>query len=84
MSLSVELDESKETDRADFRVLLVCAVVKMKSDEDKTKVLSPHLLMAYSGEPGECTGYLDRARLTREMVLLGELGHLHARSSPGL
>lgn len=25
----------------------------MKSDEDKTKVLSPHLLMAYSGEPGE-------------------------------
>lgn len=26
----------------------------MKSDEDKTKVLSPHLLMAYSGEPGQC------------------------------
>jgi hypothetical protein len=29
--------------------------VKMKSDEDKTKVLSPHLLMAYSGEPGSST-----------------------------
>lgn len=28
------------------------SIVKMKSDEDKTKVLSPHLLMSYSGEPG--------------------------------
>jgi hypothetical protein len=28
------------------------SIVKMKADEDKTKVLSPHLLMAYSGEPG--------------------------------
>lgn len=28
------------------------SVVKMKSDEDKIKTLSPHLLMAYSGEPG--------------------------------
>ena len=29
------------------------SIVKMKVDEDKIKVLSPHLLMAYSGEPGE-------------------------------
>lgn len=29
------------------------SIVKMKADEDKTKVLSPHLLMSYSGEPGE-------------------------------
>ena len=28
------------------------SIVKMKSDEDKIKVLSPHLLMSYSGEPG--------------------------------
>lgn len=28
------------------------SIVKMKSDEDKIKVLSPHLLMAFSGEPG--------------------------------
>ena len=28
------------------------SVVKMKTDEDKIKTLSPHLLMAYSGEPG--------------------------------
>lgn len=28
------------------------SIVKMKTDEDKIKVLSPHLLMAFSGEPG--------------------------------
>ena len=28
------------------------SIVKMKVDEDKIKVLSPHLRMAYSGEPG--------------------------------
>lgn len=28
------------------------SIVKMKIDEDKIKALSPHLLMAYSGEPG--------------------------------
>ena len=30
------------------------SIVKMKIDEDKIKTLSPHLLMAYSGEPGTC------------------------------
>ncbi|TFK75905.1 N-terminal nucleophile aminohydrolase [Pluteus cervinus] len=29
------------------------SIVKMKTDEDKIKILSPHLLMAYSGEPGD-------------------------------
>ena len=28
------------------------SIVKMKVDEDKIKALGPHLLMAYSGEPG--------------------------------
>ena len=28
------------------------SIVKMKSDEDKTKDVGPHLVMAYSGEPG--------------------------------
>ena len=28
------------------------SVVKMKVDEEKIKTLGPHLLMAYSGEPG--------------------------------
>ena len=31
---------------------IVNVLVTMKVDEDKIKVLSPHLLMAYSGEPG--------------------------------
>jgi 20S proteasome subunit beta 4 len=30
------------------------SIVKMKVDEDKIKTLSPHLLMAYSGESGTC------------------------------
>lgn len=29
------------------------SIVKMKGDEDKIKQLSSHLLMAFSGEPGE-------------------------------
>lgn len=28
------------------------SIVKMKTDDDKIKVVSPHLLMSYSGEPG--------------------------------
>lgn len=28
------------------------SIVKMKSDEDKMKVIGPHLVMAYTGEPG--------------------------------
>ena len=31
------------------------SIVKMKVDEDKIKTLSPHLLMAYSGESGTPT-----------------------------
>ena len=33
------------------------SIVKMKVDEDKIKVLSPHLLMAFSGEPGVLSVY---------------------------
>lgn len=29
------------------------SIVKMKIDEDKIKQVSPQLLMAYSGEPGQ-------------------------------
>ena len=32
----------------------VHSIIKVKSDVDKIKELSSHLLMAYSGEPGEC------------------------------
>ncbi|OCH90797.1 N-terminal nucleophile aminohydrolase [Obba rivulosa] len=35
------------------------SIVKMKTDEDKIKVLSPHLLMAYSGEPGDTVQFAE-------------------------
>ncbi|KAF8192699.1 20S proteasome subunit [Mycena galopus ATCC 62051] len=43
------------------------SIIKMKTDEDKIKTLSPHLLMAYSGEPGntvQFTEYIRRALAT--------------------
>lgn len=36
------------------------SIVKMKIDEDKIKTLSPHLLMAYSGESGSSTHHTPR------------------------
>ncbi|KIK57361.1 hypothetical protein GYMLUDRAFT_75564 [Collybiopsis luxurians FD-317 M1] len=39
------------------------SIVKMKHDEDKIKIVSPHLLMAYSGEPGDTiqfSEYIER------------------------
>jgi 20S proteasome subunit beta 4 len=35
------------------------SIVKMKIDEDKIKALSPHLLMAYSGEPGDTVQFAE-------------------------
>ncbi|KAF9010052.1 20S proteasome subunit [Cyathus striatus] len=35
------------------------SIVKMKIDEDKIKSLSPHLLMAYSGEPGDTVQFAE-------------------------
>jgi len=35
------------------------SIVKMKVDEDKIKTLSPHLLMAYSGEPGDTIQFAE-------------------------
>ncbi|KAF8352143.1 nucleophile aminohydrolase [Amanita rubescens] len=35
------------------------SIVKMKSDEDKIKVLSPHLLMSHSGEPGDTVHFAE-------------------------
>ncbi|TEB26950.1 proteasome component Pre1 [Coprinellus micaceus] len=35
------------------------SIVKMKIDEDKIKVLGPHLLMAYSGEPGDTVQFAE-------------------------
>ncbi|EIN14217.1 N-terminal nucleophile aminohydrolase [Punctularia strigosozonata HHB-11173 SS5] len=35
------------------------SIVKMKSDEDKVKVLTPHLCMTYSGEPGDTVQFAE-------------------------
>ncbi|EIM87611.1 20S proteasome subunit [Stereum hirsutum FP-91666 SS1] len=35
------------------------SIVKMKVDEDKIKTLTPHLLMAYSGEPGDTVHFAE-------------------------
>ncbi|KAI0046321.1 20S proteasome subunit [Auriscalpium vulgare] len=35
------------------------SIIKMKIDEDKIKTLSPHLLMAYSGEPGDTVQFAE-------------------------
>jgi len=35
------------------------SIVKMKVDEDKIKTLSPHLLMAYSGESGDTIKFAE-------------------------
>ncbi|KAF9522342.1 20S proteasome subunit [Crepidotus variabilis] len=35
------------------------SIVKMKSDQDKIKALSPHLLMTYSGEPGDTLQFAE-------------------------
>ncbi|RXW13403.1 hypothetical protein EST38_g12449 [Candolleomyces aberdarensis] len=35
------------------------SIVKMKVDEDKIKALGPHLLMAYSGEPGDTVQFAE-------------------------
>lgn len=50
------------------------SIVKMKSDEDKTKVLSPHLLMSYSGEPGLWTPVTphDASRSNQEISFIAQ------------
>jgi len=35
------------------------SIIKVKLDEDKIKALSPHLLMAYSGEPGDTVQFAE-------------------------
>ncbi|KAG8678239.1 Proteasome subunit beta type-4, partial [Ceratobasidium sp. 428] len=35
------------------------SIVRMKSNEDKTKILGPNLVMAYSGEPGDTIQFAE-------------------------
>jgi len=49
----------------------------MKSDEDKIKALSPHLLMAYSGEPGDTVQF---AEFIERNIRLYQIRNLYALS----
>jgi len=49
------------------------SIVKMKDDEDKIKLLSPHLIMSYSGEPGQSHLYFFKSHsLTNIHTLPGD------------
>ncbi|CAA7270076.1 unnamed protein product [Cyclocybe aegerita] len=51
------------------------SIVKMKVDEDKIKTLSPHLLMAYSGEPGDTIQF---AEYVERNIRLYQIRNLYA------
>jgi len=55
------------------------SIVKMKTDEDKIKVLSPHLLMAYSGEPGDT---LQFAEYVERNIRLYQIRNTYALRPP--
>ena len=46
------------------------SVVKMKDDLDKIKELGSHLLMAYSGEPGQSNAYAIACVQTTDPLLV--------------
>ena len=48
------------------------SIVKMKSDEDKTKTIGPHLVMAYSGEPGKYMLSSRQALLSEAPIHIGD------------
>jgi len=50
------------------------SIVKMKANEDMTKVLSPHLLMAYSGEPGDTVQF---AEYVERNIRLQHMRYIH-------
>ncbi|EJD00770.1 20S proteasome subunit [Fomitiporia mediterranea MF3/22] len=50
------------------------SIVKMKSDEDKTKTLGPHLVMTYSGEPGDTVHF---AEYIERNLRLHQIRHHH-------
>jgi len=57
------------------------SIVKMKADEDKTKVLSPHLLMAYSGEPGDTVQFAEYVERNIRLQHMRNVHELRPQSS---
>ncbi|PPQ83347.1 hypothetical protein CVT25_003986 [Psilocybe cyanescens] len=53
------------------------SIVKMKVDEDKIKALSPHLLMAYSGEPGKTRDTVQFAEYVERNIRLYQIRNLY-------
>ncbi|KAF7354783.1 Proteasome subunit beta [Mycena sanguinolenta] len=51
------------------------SIIKMKTDEDKIKTLSPHLLMSYSGEPGDTVQF---AEYVERNIRLYQIRNLYA------
>jgi len=57
------------------------SIVKMKSDEDKTKILSPHLVMAYSGEPGDTVQFAEYVERNLRLQHIRNIHELRPSSS---
>ncbi|KAH8928114.1 20S proteasome subunit beta 4 [Atractiella rhizophila] len=57
----------------------VRSIVRMKSDEDKQKEIGKHLVMAYSGEPGDTVQFAEYVE--RNMRLYAIRNHIALRPS---
>jgi len=57
------------------------SIIKMKSDEDKTKTLSPHLVMTYSGEPGDTVQFAEFVERNLRLQHIRNIHELRPASS---
>ena len=55
------------------------SIIRMKSDEDKTKILGPNLVMAYSGEPGDTVQF---AEYVERNLRLYQMRYVHPLRPP--
>ncbi|CAL1709378.1 unnamed protein product [Somion occarium] len=55
------------------------SIIKVKLDEDKIKTLSPHLLMAYTGEPGDTVQF---AEYIERNIRLYQIRNIYALRPP--
>ncbi|CAE6505155.1 unnamed protein product [Rhizoctonia solani] len=55
------------------------SIVRMKSNEDKTKILGPNLVMAYSGEPGDTVQF---AEYVERNLRLYQMRYVHPLRPP--
>ncbi|KAG9120617.1 Proteasome subunit beta type-4 [Ceratobasidium sp. 392] len=55
------------------------SIVRMKTDEDKTKILGPNLVMAYSGEPGDTVQF---AEYVERNLRLYQMRYVHPLRPP--